>query len=185
MPDSNITKKALAAAMKSLMAREPFAKISVGEICAECGMNRKSFYYHFRDKYDLVNWVFYTEFAEAVTVGGEDTTDRFLTDACHYFYENRLFYSNALEVEGQNSFSEYFGEVLRPILLAHFSEMFSDRHNDYEHAVFYADFWSDAFLVSLKRWLGGRDPMPPERYLHLLTTLKADIAQRVVENIAR
>ena len=24
-------------------------------------MNRKSFYYHFKDKYDLVNWIFDTE----------------------------------------------------------------------------------------------------------------------------
>ncbi|MGM9640637.1 MAG: TetR/AcrR family transcriptional regulator, partial [Faecousia sp.] len=35
--------------MKDLMNREPFAKISVGDICQACQMNRKSFYYHFRD----------------------------------------------------------------------------------------------------------------------------------------
>jgi len=44
MPDSNITKRALAQTMKDLMAERPFAKISVGDICERCGMNRKSFY---------------------------------------------------------------------------------------------------------------------------------------------
>lgn len=44
--------------MKKLMEKKPFSKISVGDICEDCGMNRKSFYYHFRDKYDLVNWIF-------------------------------------------------------------------------------------------------------------------------------
>ena len=39
--------------MKALMEERPFAKISVGDICERCGMNRKSFYYHFKDKYDL------------------------------------------------------------------------------------------------------------------------------------
>ena len=58
MADSNVTKRALATAMKQLMAKEPFSKISVGDICQVCQMNRKSFYYHFRDKYDLVNWHF-------------------------------------------------------------------------------------------------------------------------------
>ena len=53
MPDSNITKKALAMAMKELMEQIPFSKISVSDICEKCGMNRKSFYYHFKDKYDL------------------------------------------------------------------------------------------------------------------------------------
>ena len=47
MPDSNITKKALAQTMKELMAKQPFSKISVGDICDACGMSRKSFYYHF------------------------------------------------------------------------------------------------------------------------------------------
>ena len=58
MADSNIAKNALAASMKKLMSKNPFSKISVGDICEDCGMNRKSFYYHFRDKYDLVNWIF-------------------------------------------------------------------------------------------------------------------------------
>ena len=54
MSDSNFTKNALAQSMKNLMRRRPFEKISVSDICVECGINRKSFYYHFRDKYDLV-----------------------------------------------------------------------------------------------------------------------------------
>ena len=53
LPDSNITKKALAAALKSLMQTQAFEKISVGEICEVCELSRKSFYYHFKDKYDL------------------------------------------------------------------------------------------------------------------------------------
>ena len=182
MPDSNITKKALAEAMKSLMAREPFTKISVRDICAECSMNRKSFYYHFRDKYDLVNWIFYTEFAEAVAQGSDGSADRFLTDACHYFYDNRFFYGSALKVEGQNSFSEYFGEVLQPILMEHFREIYDSGGCRKEHAYFYAEFWSDAFLASLKRWLGAKDPMPPEEYLGIILSLKRDVAEHIIES---
>ena len=50
MSDSNITKRSLASALKELMEEMPFAKITVADICEKCGMNRKSFYYHFRDK---------------------------------------------------------------------------------------------------------------------------------------
>ena len=57
MADSNITKKALAGALKELMDTKPFQKISVSDICERCQMNRKSFYYHFKDKYDLMNWI--------------------------------------------------------------------------------------------------------------------------------
>ena len=37
--------------MKNLMRGRPFEKISVSDICVECGINRKSFYYHFRGRY--------------------------------------------------------------------------------------------------------------------------------------
>ena len=66
MADSNITKRALAAALKELMEEFPFIKISVADICAKCDINRKTFYYHFKDKYDLVNWIYDTEFMEAI-----------------------------------------------------------------------------------------------------------------------
>ena len=73
MADSNITKRALAQAMKGLMAKQPFSKISVGDICEACGMNRKSFYYHFRDISDVVEYALLREvdhvFESQVDVG--------------------------------------------------------------------------------------------------------------------
>ena len=60
MPASNITQRALADAIKQLMEEQPFSKISVGDIYRQCGMNRKSFYYHFRD-----NMIWWTGFLKA------------------------------------------------------------------------------------------------------------------------
>nr|WP_318682878.1 TetR family transcriptional regulator [uncultured Acetatifactor sp.] len=65
LADSNITKRALSSAFKELLESRPFSKISIGDICEKCEMNRKSFYYHFKDKYDLVNWIYYTEFVQS------------------------------------------------------------------------------------------------------------------------
>ena len=66
MANSNITKQALATALKELMEAVPFEKIRVADICERCTMSRKSFYYHFKDKYDLLNWIFDTEFISFV-----------------------------------------------------------------------------------------------------------------------
>ena len=43
MADSNLTKQAMATALKELMETEDFEKISVSDICERCHMNRKSF----------------------------------------------------------------------------------------------------------------------------------------------
>ena len=57
MADSNITKRALAAALKELVEDMPFDKITVGLICDKCDMNRKSFYYHFNTFGSCCNFI--------------------------------------------------------------------------------------------------------------------------------
>ena len=94
MPGALITKKALAHAMRTLMQEEAFRRISVGDICERCGMSRKSFYYHFRDKYELVNWIFDQDFIALVRDRSYDNAWEFFEDLCTYFYENRTFYVN-------------------------------------------------------------------------------------------
>lgn len=125
MADSNITKQALAGALKELIEQQSFEKISVSDICEGCGMNRKSFYYHFKDKYDLVNWIFDTEFVELnqnydleTHLLSQSFDERWQSIAviCHYFYENRTFYRRVLKVDGQNSFASHFREFIRPML---------------------------------------------------------------------
>ena len=53
---SQITKRAMEAALKKLLLEKPLTKITVSDITEECGMNRMTFYYHFKDIYDLVEW---------------------------------------------------------------------------------------------------------------------------------
>ena len=91
MADSNITKKALAMALKDLMRETPFEKITITDICEKCDMNRKSFYYHFKDKYDLVVWIFDTEFmAVALKMEYKHPWDK-IESICKYFYANQDF----------------------------------------------------------------------------------------------
>ena len=37
------------------------------DIADGCGLTRQAFYYHFKDKYDLMNWIYYTEIARFMT----------------------------------------------------------------------------------------------------------------------
>lgn len=165
LPDSNITKRALASALKKLMEEKPFAKISVSDICEACDMNRKSFYYHFKDKYELVNWIYYTECIAALRKKDYQNIDWGLAeDLCAYFYENRSFYRKTLTIEGQNSFSEYFRDIIVMVLSKSMEEMFGQD----EFLDFYVNFYTDAFLCAIKRWLLDKDCMPAEQFARLL-----------------
>ncbi len=60
------TKKMLAAALKEEMGNKPLSKITVSELVRKCGVNRKTFYYHFTDIYDLLKWMLDEEAVEVV-----------------------------------------------------------------------------------------------------------------------
>ena len=164
MPDLKNTKQLLAQSLKTLMACQPFAKISVGDICAQCGMSRKSFYYHFQDKYDLMNWIFFTEFIGNIHFPNQPDGWQLLQDICSYFYREQVFYRNALSVNGQNSFQEYFVETIEPFILALVSDLFSES----DEVQFYVTFYTDALLSALIRWLNEGAQIPPDRFAELL-----------------
>lgn len=172
MADSNLTKRALAGALRELMNEMPFEKITVADICQRCDMNRKSFYYHFKDKYDLINWIFDTEFLSvAVARSAEATYDErivFFEIVCNYFYDNRDFYRKALLIKGQNSFSDHFREYVQPILKNRIAvTLGEDIVDDFTLA-----FFTDAFICALERWLLDKDCMPPrvfvDKLLHII-----------------
>ncbi len=176
MPGSHITKLALAAAMQQLMTEQPFERISVSDICAACGMSRKSFYYHFRDKYDLVGWIFETEFVDPSRKKEFSSIWEFFDALCAYFYAKRAFYVNAFVMRGQNSFAEYFSEFMRPLAFAYFSALFPEDENN----AFTTDFFTDACLVSIIRWLRSPEPMPPQEYVGRIKAVVTGIAYKVM-----
>ena len=44
------------ASLKNLLLKKPLDKITINDITEDCGINRMTFYYHFKDIYDLIEW---------------------------------------------------------------------------------------------------------------------------------
>ena len=182
MADSNITKQALSAALKELMEEQPFEKISVSDICQRCHMNRKSFYYHFRDKYDLANWIFDTEFIAFARKQGYTVIDDFLVDLCHYFYENRGFYQKVLAIQGQDCFANHFKEVLIPLVNSQLQAVVpSDQTQEIYN--FQVAFLTDAAVGTLQRWISEKDCIPPEKFLSMLRSCIQMMAIKVCNDL--
>ena len=176
MPEANQTKKAFGDALKELLKTQPFEKVTVSSICEQANMKRTSFYYHFLDKYDLVNWIFDTEYEaflkEAFSVESLEpkgvpkgvTIWDLIRSTAEYFYQNAAFYQNIVSFTGQNSFLDHFRELLAPLL----QEMLRDYHKDSTAMEFHINFQSDAILAALVRWLNDPKRVPPDTLVQLL-----------------
>ena len=79
--------------------------------------------------------------------------------------DNKRFYINALSTPGQNSFQDYFREILAPVMRAYAEDLFEGEGED---ADFFINFFSDALIAAMLRWLSNRNCMPPDRFTRLL-----------------
>ncbi len=161
---SKTTKRALANALKAVMTEKPFEKISVSDICNRCNRNRKSFYYHFKDKYDLVNWIFDTEFLEVASKKNYVAVWELISDICIYFYENRDFYRKALQINGQNSFLDHFREWLLYIS----DKTLPDIVGEEKISDFQRNFIADTFGITFIRWVLEYPAIPPQEFMEQL-----------------
>lgn len=160
MANTTITRRALVSALKELMEIKPFEKITISEICDKCSLNRKSFYYHFHDKYELMNWVFQSEF---VSCGGiyKTSGEMILRDLCHYLYDNLNFYRQAFFIDGANGFCQYFYKISYSLVHTSLKIQFEEELID----EFILSFFSDGFVSAVKRWITDSEPVNPDIFV--------------------
>lgn len=158
MPHTSRTKQELAESLKALMQTVPLERISVSDIVERAGLGRNTFYYHFQDKYDLVNWIFESE--AAVFMRQKLTTENW--DAClvnleEYFRANRGFYCNALAYSGQNCLKDYIYDTVRALTIEQGTALpAAGRHGlTDEDFVTVGEVVACAFLGLLVHWAQG------------------------------
>ncbi len=174
--EANLTEKALAKTMKHLLSQKPLCKISIKDITSECQINRKTYYYHFRDKYELVNWIFLDEFYNYLDYNNISNVWDFLEPLSVYFYENKKYYRNAFAYKGQNSFSSFFAELIEPPLKQHFEEVFAQN----EFYGLYADYVSFGIVLVFERWLKDHDYIEPEKFVEIMKNAVFGLAEKVL-----
>ena len=112
---SEITKRAFASSLKKMLAKRPLEKIRVIDITEDCGVNRQTFYYHFKDIYDLLEWVYTNEATKAL--GGKKTYETWnqgFKQIFQYILNNKEFTSELSRRLGYNT--KYTSELITSLL---------------------------------------------------------------------
>lgn len=119
MIERKSTKNLFAESFRELSTNKPADKITVKEICKNCGLTAPTFYNHFRDKYDLIAWIYSTraeEIMNKIDIADYKLKDS-IRDVIKYFFDNKDFLKNLLmNTSGQNSFINYISQFHAKIL---------------------------------------------------------------------
>lgn len=95
----------LAESFKELALKQPIEKITIKEITDKAGVIRPTFYNHFQDKYDLLEWIIDKELLEPVEpLIQNGMINEALVLLFSGIEREKEFYTKASRLEGQNSF---------------------------------------------------------------------------------
>lgn len=89
-----------------MMRTLPHSKIRVADLCGRLGVERRVFYYHFRDKYDLVAWMYEQDYQAASSIG-VPYSEKLYAASHRNLWAKRDFYRRAFEEDSQNSIYRY------------------------------------------------------------------------------
>jgi len=180
------TKKALSKALKKRVEQMPFDKIKVSYLIKDCNITRSTFYYHFSDIYELLEWIF--EF-EAIIPLKElrniDNFDEALSIFMDYLRRNSILFISAYNSMGRDIMHRSVLKNIRQIV-EKFTHLLSDKTIEDVYYDFIVDFYSRAYTALLLDLLVNGMKISPKEMLNMLDKtmkgcmeLSLDMASRV------
>lgn len=151
---SQITKRALEASLKNLLLKKPLSKITINDITDDCGISRMTFYYHFKDIYDLVEWSCLEDAKRALE--GKKTYETWQQGILQIFeavLENKPFIINVYRSVSREHVENYLFRLTYDLLIGVVNEKSADITVRDEDKEFIADFYKYAFVGVMLNWV--------------------------------
>ena len=178
---ANTTKQALEQSLKKLMQVKALDKITIRDITTDCGISRMAFYYHFKDIYDLIEWVCIEDAGRALQ--GEKTYDTWQEGLLRIFeavLENKVFVLNAYRCISRDQMERFLHKLTYDLIRGVVEEKSQGVKISLEDKSFIADFYKYNFVGIMLDWIRqGMTADPRVIAEKMSTTLQGAVAHSI------
>lgn len=151
---SNTTKLALEASLKRLLLHKKIDKITISDLTADCGISRMSFYYHFKDIYDLVEWVCVEDGKKALQDKKTyDTWQEGMVQVFEAVLENKAFIQNVNGTVGREKIESYLYKLTYKLIADVVEEKCAGIDLAKDDKAFIANFYKYGFVGIMLEWI--------------------------------
>ena len=153
----------LAVSFKEIAVHKPIEKITIKEITDKAGVIRPTFYNHFQDKYELLEWIVKQELIlPMVPLIKEKHIKEAVTGSMNAVLSEKVFYTNANKLSGQNSFREILFMAVKELLMDFIGKEEFERNIPYKWltAEVLASFISEWICYAITQWIEGGMKIP-------------------------
>ena len=175
---SQVTKRALEQSLKNLLLKKPLTKITINDIAEDCGINRMTFYYHFKDIYDLVEWSCLEDARKALEEKKTyDTWQQGFLQIFEAVRDNKPFIMNVYHCVHREQVEKYLEPLVDRLLMGVIEEESRNITVRQEDKAFIAQVYAYIFIGLMLDWI--KDDMredPVEIVSRLATLIKGSVA---------
>lgn len=164
------TKNELANSLKDLMKKTSFRKITIQNVTDHCGLNRQTFYYHYKDMNDLLSWIYQNELFREIDTNRD--WKNFLITAVEYAQKNRTFVRNTIRSLRKETVERFLSPSVSQWVALLFDDACSGISVRQEDRSFLTGFFTSAFLSSIIHWIGSGMPDDENYFLQRATVVR-------------
>ena len=180
------TKKKLASSLKHFMMSKSLDKITVTDIVKDCNVNRKTFYYHFEDIYDLLKWILEEEAVEVVKqfdlMVDYKEAILFVID---YVEKNAHILACAYDTLGREEMRRFlyqdFISIIRSLIDG--AEKESDTFTEQDFKQFLSNFYAESLAGILIEWFKNPGNQNKEQIVEYLSIIFRSSLPEILENL--
>ncbi len=158
----NRTKQLFADAICDLAQNSPIDKITIADIANYSGASRQTFYYHFKDKYELIIWVYENNANQILRI---DDNHMSFKDSIVMVFQHLLihkhFYRKAINMNEQNSFKDALFNHTRAYYKERIIQQFGEETIT-DELMFSIEFNSYGAVNMCKKWINADVCLPPD-----------------------
>ena len=156
-----------------LFTNKGFAKTTISDIVKKAELAKGTFYLYFEDKYELLNWIYYTEgFARLVDGITLENWDSHIAVLFETMRADKKFYENTVRCT-PDTFGNYLFKVVRALFLEAVEALDNCTVPDADK-VFFADFYAYGSCGTVRAWVAAGMKTPPEELARSLKRLAQD-----------
>ena len=169
---SQVTKRALEQSLKNLLLKKPLSKITISDLTEDCGMNRMTFYYHFKDIYDLVEWSCLTDAKRALDEKKTyDTWQQGFLQILEAVQANKPFIMNVYHCVHREQVEIYLQPLVEDLILNVVNEEAGGLNVRDEDKTFIVQAYSYIFIGIMLDWIKEDMKENPQEIVERLNKL--------------
>ena len=151
---SNRTKYELEAALKEALLKKPYHKITIQDLTDACHISRMSFYYHFQDMQDLIEWACIEDAKKALeNKKHANNWQEGLARIFEAVYENKPFIMNAYRNISREQIERFLFKTVHDLIVRVVDEKSQGLNISEEKKNFIANFYKYAFVGIMLDWI--------------------------------